>query len=151
MTAQKSYNVLESEPMNSALFDELRGMGFVEGQNLSVVPGGFRLRDEQLAEAAAALVKSAPDAIVTAGPIATRAAQAATKTIAIVGSADDMVQNGLVSSMRHPGSNTTGRAASGHVAAPPRNVTNSRRLIRLPRQRGPKTIPEFSARAPWRS
>jgi len=96
------------EPVNSALFDELRGMGFVEGQNLSVVPGGFRLRDEQLAEAAAALVKSAPDAIVTAGPIATRAAQAATKTIAIVGSADDMVQAGLVSSMRHPGSNTTG-------------------------------------------
>ncbi len=61
-----------------------------------------------MAEAAAALVKSAPDAIVTAGPIATRAAQAATKTIAIVGSADDMVEDGLVSSMRHPGSNTTG-------------------------------------------
>ena len=91
------------EPVNSALFNELRGMGFVESQNLSVVPGGFRLRDEQLAEAAAALVKSAPDAIVTAGPIATRAAQAATKTIAIVGSADDMVQAGLVLSMRHPG------------------------------------------------
>jgi hypothetical protein len=52
------------EPVNSALFDELRGMGFVEGQNLSVVPGGFRLRDEQLAEAAAALVKSAPDAML---------------------------------------------------------------------------------------
>jgi putative ABC transport system substrate-binding protein len=96
------------EAQNAAFFDELRGFGFIEGQNLAVVPGGFRLRTEQLTEAAAALVKTAPDAIVATGPIATLAAQAATKTIAILGSADDMVEDGLVPSMRRPGSNTTG-------------------------------------------
>jgi hypothetical protein len=60
------------EAVYAAFFDELRGFGFIEGQNLAVVPGGFRLRTEQLTEAAAALVKTAPDAIVATGPIATR-------------------------------------------------------------------------------
>jgi putative ABC transport system substrate-binding protein len=86
----------------------LRGLGFIEGQNFIVIASGFGLRNEQLAEAAAALVKASPDAIVTAGPIASRAAQAATKTIPILASADDMVGDGLVPSLRRPGSNTTG-------------------------------------------
>jgi len=93
---------------HTAFFDELRIFGFNEGRNLGVVAGGFGLRNEQLAEAAAALVKSAPDAIVSAGPLATRAAQAATKTIPILATSDDMVADGLVPSLRRPGGNTTG-------------------------------------------
>ena len=46
-----------------ALFDELKGLGFVEGQNLKIVVNGFGLRDEQFAEAAATLAKSAPNVI----------------------------------------------------------------------------------------
>ena len=38
-----------------ALFDELKGLGFVEGQNLKIVVNGFGLRDEQSAEVAATL------------------------------------------------------------------------------------------------
>ena len=91
-----------------AFFDELRSLGFNDRQNLAVVAGGFGLRNEQFAEAAAALVKSAPDAIVSTGPVATRAAQAATKTISILASSDDMVEDGLVPSLRRPGGNTTG-------------------------------------------
>jgi putative ABC transport system substrate-binding protein len=91
-----------------AFFDELRMPGFIDGQNLAVVAGGFGLRNEQLSEAAAALVKSAPDAIVSAGPVATRAAQAATKTIPILATSDDMVGDGLVPSLARPGGNTTG-------------------------------------------
>jgi ABC-type uncharacterized transport system substrate-binding protein len=94
--------------MYTAFFEKLRGSGFIEGQNLTVIAGGFGLRDEQLAEAAAALVKASPDAIVTAGPIASRAAQVATKTIPILASADDMVGDRVVSSLRRPGGNTTG-------------------------------------------
>jgi putative ABC transport system substrate-binding protein len=94
--------------MYTAFFEELRGSGFIEGQNLTVIAGGFGLPNEQLAEAAAALVKASPDAIVTAGPVASRAAQAATKAIPILAAADDMVANGLVSSLRRPGSNITG-------------------------------------------
>jgi len=92
----------------TAFFEELRGFGFMEGQNLFVMAGGFGLRDEQLAEAAAALVKAAPDAIIAAGPIAARTVQAATKTIPILAASDDMVGDGLVPSMRRPGGNTTG-------------------------------------------
>jgi putative ABC transport system substrate-binding protein len=47
-----------------ALFDELRLNGFIENQNVEVFPGGFEVRDEKLAEVAAALLKTAPDAIV---------------------------------------------------------------------------------------
>src|SRR3954451_23037359 len=51
----------------AALFDELHLNGFIENQNLEVLPGGFAVRDEQFTELAAALVKAAPDVIV-AGP-----------------------------------------------------------------------------------
>jgi putative ABC transport system substrate-binding protein len=96
------------EAWYTAFFEELRGLGFVEGQNLTVIPGGFGVRNELLSELAAALVKAAPDAIIAAGPVATRAAQAATKTIPILAASDDMVADGLVLSMRRPGGNTTG-------------------------------------------
>ena len=93
------------EAWYTAFFEELRGLGFVEGQNLTVISGGFGVRNELLGEVAAALVRAAPNAIVAAGPIAARAAQAATKTIP---TSDDMVGDGLVPSMRRPGGNTTG-------------------------------------------
>ena len=48
------------------LLNELRLNGFIEGQNLTVAPGGFDVRNEHLPKAAA-LVKAAPDAMV-AGP-----------------------------------------------------------------------------------
>ena len=66
------------EAWYAAFFEELRGLGFVEDQNLTVIPGGFGIRNELLSELAASLVRAAPDAIIAAGPIATRAAQAAT-------------------------------------------------------------------------
>jgi putative ABC transport system substrate-binding protein len=95
-------------PQHVACFDELRRLGFIEGQNLAVDPRGFGLREQQFRETAATIVKSAPDAIVTAGGPSTRAAQEATKTIPILGTADDMVAEGLVASLARPGGNTTG-------------------------------------------
>src|SRR5215470_453743 len=95
-------------PLYVACFDELRRLGFIEGQNLAVDPRGFGLREQQFRETAATIVKSAPDAIVTAGGPSTRAAQEATKTIPILGTADDMVAEGLVASLARPGGNTTG-------------------------------------------
>jgi putative ABC transport system substrate-binding protein len=97
-----------SAPQLFAFFDELRQLGFVEGQNLTVLPGGFDIAGERLSERATAIVKASPDVILAAGELATRAAQAATKTVPIVGAAEDMVSAGLVSSLAHPGGNTTG-------------------------------------------
>jgi putative ABC transport system substrate-binding protein len=95
-------------PQMRALFDELRRSGFIEGQNLYVAPGGFDVRNEQLAERAAAIVKAAPDAIFTVGGPATRAAREATRTVPIVGASEDMVAEGLVASLARPGGNLTG-------------------------------------------
>ena len=91
-----------------AFFDELRLAGFIEGQNLIVVPGGFDVRDERFAERAAALVKAAPDAIVSGADLATRALQQATRTIPLIAMTEDMVAAGLVKSLARPGGNTTG-------------------------------------------
>jgi ABC-type uncharacterized transport system substrate-binding protein len=91
-----------------AFFDELRRLGFIEGQNLFVDARGFAARSEQFPELADALVKSAVDALVCGGDAAFRAAQRATQTIPIVGITDDMVGSGLVRSLAKPGGNTTG-------------------------------------------
>ena len=47
-------------PAVTAFFDELRHNGFVEGQNLTVIQGGFDVPNDRLEEQAAALVKPRP-------------------------------------------------------------------------------------------
>jgi putative ABC transport system substrate-binding protein len=95
-------------PQNLALLDELQRYGFVEGQNLIVDQRGFSTGYDKFPEVAMALVKSQVDALVCAGEIALRAAQKATRTVPILGVADDMLAGGLVPSLARPGGNTTG-------------------------------------------
>src|SRR5262245_14478433 len=95
-------------PSTVVFFDELRLMGFVEGQNLAIVPGSFNVPVDQLAARATILAKAAPDVLVGIGGIATRAFQAATQSIPIVGGAEDMMAAGLVASLSRPGGNITG-------------------------------------------
>jgi ABC-type uncharacterized transport system substrate-binding protein len=95
-------------PQWLAFFDELRLSGFIEGQNLALVPGGFDVPIEQFASRAAAIVKAAPDAIISHGDVATRAMREATRTIPIVVMAEDMVAAGLAASLARPGGNVTG-------------------------------------------
>jgi putative ABC transport system substrate-binding protein len=95
--------------MVAAFFDELRLSGFIEGQNLAIVAGGFGLRDEQRPAMAAEIVKLAPDVIWNIGShLGARTLQELTKTIPIVTLGDDMVAEGLVPSLARPGGNTTG-------------------------------------------
>jgi putative tryptophan/tyrosine transport system substrate-binding protein len=111
--AGRTYRVggLSPTPRNSpgatAMFDELKRLGFIEGQNLTVdwrQYGGVDLIPEFVAE----LVKTHVDVMVVIGDVAIRAAQRATTTIPILGSTDDMVGSGLVNSLARPGANTTG-------------------------------------------
>jgi putative ABC transport system substrate-binding protein len=95
-------------PQNIALLDELRRLGFIEGQNLIIDPHGFGLRSEQFLQAAVELVNAQVDVILAGGNLAIRAAQQATTTLPILGVTDDMVGSGLAASMAHPGANTTG-------------------------------------------
>ena len=95
-------------PAVAAFFDELRLNGFIEGQNLTVVPGGFDVRNEELAERAAALVKAAPDAIVAGPELPLHALLEVTRTVPLIGMTEDMVAAGLAASLARPGGNITG-------------------------------------------
>jgi ABC-type uncharacterized transport system substrate-binding protein len=91
-----------------ALLDELRLAGFIEGQNLTFLDGGFGVTENQAAAAATALIKASPDAILAVALVYAKAAQTATKTIPILAMSSDMIADGLVSSLAHPAGNTTG-------------------------------------------
>jgi putative tryptophan/tyrosine transport system substrate-binding protein len=95
-------------PQHLALLDELRRYGFLEGQNLIIDRGGFSTDYDKFSEAAAALIKSPVDAVVCSGEVALRAAQRVTRTVPVLGVADDMLAAGLVHSLAKPGGNITG-------------------------------------------
>jgi putative ABC transport system substrate-binding protein len=95
-------------PQFTALFGELRRLGFIEGQNLIIDPRGFGLRNDQFSQAAVDLIGAGADVILAGGNLGIGAAQHATATIPILGMTDDMVGSGLAVSMAHPGANTTG-------------------------------------------
>jgi putative tryptophan/tyrosine transport system substrate-binding protein len=95
-------------PHHVAFFQELRRLGFIEGQNLAVDVRGYGLRIEQLVEHAAELVKAQVDVILCGGDVATHAAQQVKTTIPILAVTDDMVGQGLTRSLAEPGGNTTG-------------------------------------------
>jgi putative tryptophan/tyrosine transport system substrate-binding protein len=96
-------------PRMMAFFDELKLFGFVEGQNLSLLPGGFNLRSDQYVEYVRTLVKSNPDVIFCVGDTAMLAAREATQTIPLVGLlSPNMVAAGLIRTFARPGSNVTG-------------------------------------------
>jgi len=92
----------------AALFDELRLNGFVEGQNLIVIPGGFGIPNDRIASVVASLVAASPDVILAGPELPLRALQKATQTIPVIGMTEDMVADGLVASFARPGGNITG-------------------------------------------
>jgi putative ABC transport system substrate-binding protein len=95
-------------PHHIAFFDELRRLGFIDGQNLLVDLAGYGLTVEQFEQHAAELVKTRVDVIMAGGDAAVRAVQRATTEIPILALTDDMVGQGFVRSLAQPGGNTTG-------------------------------------------
>jgi putative tryptophan/tyrosine transport system substrate-binding protein len=109
--------VVASSPRNIpayvAMFDELRRLGFIEGQNLTIDFRSYGPRVDLIPEFVAELVQAHVDVIQVNGEAATRAAQQATTTIPILAGSEDMVGAGLVKSMARPGGNTTGMSILG--------------------------------------
>jgi putative ABC transport system substrate-binding protein len=94
---------------NVAFLAALAKLGFVEGKTLWIDKAGFGLSPEQMAPHARELAGEKVDIIVAeSGDVSIRAAQEATRTIPILGVADDLVGSGFVQSLARPGGNVTG-------------------------------------------
>lgn len=92
----------------------LRELGYVDGQNITVLYRSAEGRNERLAALAAELVAENVDVIVTTGQPAPDVARQATRSIPIVFAVvGDPVEEGLVASFDRPGGNITGLASHG--------------------------------------
>jgi len=95
--------------LSSGLLREaLAALGYVDGRTIRL---DFRLAEGDVGrfpEMAVALVRDKPSVIVAQGEAAARAAQAATRTIPILASTNDLVASGLIASLAKPGGNVTG-------------------------------------------
>jgi putative ABC transport system substrate-binding protein len=91
--------------------DNLRAIGYIEGQNLVVERWYAEGKLDELPRLVTELLQARVDLIVTVGTPAARSAQQATATIPIIFSlAADPVAAGLVATMARPGGNLTGFA-----------------------------------------
>jgi putative ABC transport system substrate-binding protein len=100
------------EPWPPALWDELRQLGWVEGQTFTVErrdTAGATRSDIEVAAVVAELISLPVDVLVVVGTPAALAARQSTDTIPIVfTSVGDPVGVGLVTSLARPGANLTG-------------------------------------------
>jgi len=94
-----------------AFFEELKRLGFIEGQNLVVERYSAEGQKERHVELAREVVGTHPDVILVFSPSLAFAFKAATTVIPIVTSTGDPVAIGLIPSLAHPGGNITGVAA----------------------------------------
>jgi len=94
-------------PRMEAFRQGLSESGYIERQNMTVEVRCAKESAERLPQLAAELVRLDVRAIATIGSLATSAAQRTTTTIPIVALADDLVREGLVSSLARPGGNIT--------------------------------------------
>jgi putative tryptophan/tyrosine transport system substrate-binding protein len=101
-------------PLEDVLWQGLRELGWVEGQNFILERRYAEGRNERHAAHAAELLRLQPDLIIAVGTPATLAAKEATTTIPVVFvTVGDPVGSGLVKSLAQPGGNTTGTANAG--------------------------------------
>jgi ABC-type uncharacterized transport system substrate-binding protein len=95
-------------PLFQPFFPELRRLGDVEGQNLTVEYFTAAGQIERFAELARQIVGRKPDVIVSAPGDMTSTLMSATRTIPIVAAMADPVFLRLVTNLAHPGGNLTG-------------------------------------------
>jgi len=95
-------------PFWRTIFEELRRLGDVEGQNLTVERYSGDGRPDGYAQLTREIVDRNPDVIVALSTPIASAARAATGTIPIVWTGVEPVRFGLVTSLARPGGNITG-------------------------------------------
>jgi putative tryptophan/tyrosine transport system substrate-binding protein len=86
---------------------ELRTLGYVEGQNLTIAHRWADGRSERLPQLAAELA-SGNDVIIALGPAAWAAKRATSTVPIVIAFSGDLVGTGMVSNLARPGENVTG-------------------------------------------
>ena len=100
-------------PLLDAFRQELRELGWVEGQNIVIDYRYAEGRVDRLPDLAAELVRLKVDLIVSGGTQGVTAAKNATETIPIVMiTVRDPIGTGLIASLARPGGNVTGMSGS---------------------------------------
>ena len=104
-----AYSPAVVSTLGDAFRQGLRGLGYVEGQNIVLEERWADGHFDRLPSLAAELSRLNLDVIVTASTPAVQAAQQATKAIPIVMTlVSDPVEDGVVTSLARPGGNVTG-------------------------------------------
>src|SRR5439155_10757291 len=104
---------VDSDPKSSGLLafrQGLRDLGYVEGQTIRLELRYAAWQWDRLPRLAAELVQLQPDVIVAnTTPGALAAKQATTSIPIVVAVSEDLVAEGIVASLAHPGGNITGQ------------------------------------------
>src|SRR5262252_8746913 len=98
------------DPLFRAFFNELRRLGYVEGDNLLIERFSGEGRAAHFSDLAQDVVRRKPDVIILTTTDLTLDFKAATTAIPIVGIFGRPVEAGIVSSLARPGGNITGLA-----------------------------------------
>jgi putative tryptophan/tyrosine transport system substrate-binding protein len=106
-------NSKQSEVFAELFRRDMKELGWEDGRSIRLEFVWADGRNEDVPVLARDLVARQSDIILTFGNLATSAVQHATETIPIVGMTDDMVDEGLASSMARPGGHTTGISILG--------------------------------------
>src|SRR6266436_4100153 len=122
------------ESFYEGLFEGLRELGYVEGQNLIVERRYAEGHAERFQDFAAEMVRLKADIVIVVTTPAALAVKNATTTIPIVHpNAIDPVESGLVASLAHPGGNVTGIAVANAELSAKRIAILKQLLPRLAR------------------
>ena len=95
-------------PFAKAFFDELRRLGYIEGQNLLIERYSGEGHASHYPDLARDVVRGNPDLIIVFTNELALDFKAATTTIPIVGVFGSPVEAGIAASLAHPGGNVTG-------------------------------------------
>jgi putative tryptophan/tyrosine transport system substrate-binding protein len=106
---------LKADSNGIPFFDEMKRLGYVEGENLIVERYSGEGRSERYESLAQEVVDTKPDLIWTLGIPLTLKFRAATSTIPIVTMTGDPIRFGLISSIARPGGNITGVSSDAGV------------------------------------
>jgi putative tryptophan/tyrosine transport system substrate-binding protein len=137
-------DITSGHPGYRALFEELRRLGYVEGQNLVVERYSAEGRTERYADLAANVARTNPDLILAVTGQLAFSFKKATATIPIIASTGDPVLGGIVTNIARPDGNITGVSTDAGF-----DIWGKRLALLLEVRPNPSNVRFFASRFFW--